>query len=75
MKGRSELIGVLCDRLRRHYVFADRAEAMCQALQQFGPFHAQGHELAAQLTACAIAADASAIQRAVCWRHGVCSAR
>jgi hypothetical protein len=59
MNGGDGLIGVLCDRLRRHYVCADQAEAMCRALRQLGPLPAQGHELAAQLTAClqAVAPD------------------
>lgn len=45
------LIDTLCDKLRRHYVFAERVEAMCDALRAPAPAAASGHELAAQWSA------------------------
>ncbi len=57
---RRGLIKTLCDKLRRHYVFADRAELMCQALlrwQDDAAFlapstgHARAEALTAQLLA------------------------
>lgn len=50
------LIAALCDKLRGHYVFPERAEQMCQALQQFRDDLrtqqiASGDALAAALTA------------------------
>lgn len=43
-------IDALCARLRSHYVWADRVEAMCDALRAPAPSSADGHALAAWLT-------------------------
>lgn len=43
-------IDALCARLRRHYVWADRVEPMCEAVRVPAPAGADGHALAAWLT-------------------------
>jgi len=45
-----DLVEALCDRLRRHYVWADSVEAMCGALRAPMPVALEGHAMAAWLT-------------------------
>lgn len=45
-----ELVEALCERLRRHYVWADKVEAMCSALRSSMPPGLEGHATAAWLT-------------------------
>jgi C-terminal processing protease CtpA/Prc len=47
---RDELVEALCDRLRRHYVWADKVDAMCGALRASMPEDLEGHAMAAWLT-------------------------
>ena len=43
-------IDALCTRLRRHYVWADRVDAMCEAVRAPAPAGVLGHGLASWLT-------------------------
>lgn len=45
-----ELVDALCDRLGRHYVWADKVDTMCGALRASMPQSLEGHALAAWLT-------------------------